>query len=74
MKDEELDMLREDYISAALLAQQAGFDAVDIRACHGYLLNELFAAYDRGGKYGGSFENRTRLLRDIIRGVKAQTD
>ena len=74
VKDEELDMLREDYISAAILAQQAGFDAVDIRACHGYLLNELFAAYKRGGKYGGSFENRTRLLRDIIRGVKAKTD
>lgn len=72
--DEELDKLRDDYISAAVLAQRAGFDAVDIRACHGYLLNELLAAYHRGGKYGGSFENRTRLLRDIVCGIKAQTD
>lgn len=72
--DEELEQLREDYISAAVLAQQAGFDGVDIRACHGYLLNELFAAYHRDGQYGGTFENRTRLLRDIIRGVKERTD
>lgn len=72
--DKELDQLRDDYIGAAVLAQQAGFDAVDIRACHGYLLNELFAAYGREGKYGGCFENRTKLLCDIIRGVKKETD
>lgn len=73
ISDDELDRLREDYITAAVLAEQAGFDAVDIRACHGYLLNELFAAYHRPGRYGGSYENRTRLLRDIVAEVKRQT-
>lgn len=71
--DEELDGLRGDYVAAAQLAEQAGFDAVDIRACHGYLLNELFAAYHRPGRYGGSYENRTRLLRDIVRDVREHT-
>ena len=64
--DEALEALEEDYVRAALLAEQAGFDAVDIRACHGYLINELFAAVNRPGRYGGSFENRTRLLMNIV--------
>lgn len=72
--DEELEALREEYIAAAVLAEQAGFDAVDIRACHGYLLAELLAAFERPGKYGGSFENRTRLLREIVRGVRGRTN
>lgn len=71
--DDELDQLKEDYIHAAELAEQAGFDAVDIRTCHGYLLNELLSAYSRPGKYGGSYENRTRLLKDIVKGVKERT-
>lgn len=64
--DDELEALEDDYVAAAQLAEQAGFDAVDIRACHGYLINELFAAVNRPGRYGGSFENRVRLLLDII--------
>lgn len=72
--DEELDALREDYIQAAVLAEKAGFDAVDIRACHGYLLNELFSAFERPGKYGGSYENRTRLVKDIVKGVRQKTN
>ena len=68
--DEELEALEDDYVSAILLAEEAGFDAADIRACHGYLINELFAAVDRPGRYGGSFENRIRLLMNIV--VKAQ--
>lgn len=71
--DEELEVLREDYIKAAVLAETAGFDAVDIRACHGYLLNELFSAFERPGGYGGSYENRTRLLKDIVKGVREKT-
>ncbi|MBQ6478962.1 MAG: hypothetical protein IJI44_06300 [Erysipelotrichaceae bacterium] len=67
ISDEELDRLEDDYIKAVKLAEKAGFDAVDIRACHGYLLNELFAAYDRPGKYGGPFENRTRLFVSICK-------
>ena len=65
--DEEIAALEDDYLRAAKLAIDAGFDAVDIRACHGYLINELFAAYRREGRYGGSFENRTRMLMNIVK-------
>ena len=70
--DDELEALEDDYVAAALLAEQAGFDAVDIRACHGYLINELFAAVGRPGRYGGSFENRVRLLLNIIDKAQAK--
>lgn len=69
--DRELDALPAMYVQSALLAREAGFDGVDIKACHRYLLSELLASHTRPGKYGGSFENRTRLLRDIVRAVKA---
>lgn len=65
--DDEIRRLETDYTKAVGLAALAGFDAVDIRACHGYLINELFAAYERRGEYGGSFENRTRMLMNIVR-------
>ena len=61
----------EAYARAAILAEKAGFDGVDIKACHGYLLSELLSAHTREGKYGGSFENRIRLLLDIIDAVRA---
>ncbi len=64
--DEYLDTVKENLIKGALLAQRAGFDGVDIKACHRYLNSELLSAYERDGKYGGSLENRTRLLRESI--------
>ena len=64
--DEYLDNLQESYVNAARLAFDAGFDAVDIKSCHGYLINELLSCYGRQGKYGGSFENRTRFLLETI--------
>ena len=70
MTDEEIDSIIEDYIRAAALAQKAGFHFVDIKHCHGYLGHEFLSAYDREGKYGGSFENRTRFLRDIVSGIR----
>ena len=48
------------------MAFEAGFDAVDIKSCHGYLINELFACHNRKGKYGGPFENRMRFLLEVI--------
>ena len=68
--DDYLDGLVEHYVKAAKLAFEAGFDAVDIKACHGYLINELLACHNREGRYGGSFENRTRLLLAIIDAIK----
>nr|WP_314458704.1 NADH:flavin oxidoreductase [uncultured Clostridium sp.] len=70
VSDGYLDSLVEKYVASALLAKEAGFDGVDIKACHRYLLSELLASHTRTGKYGGSFENRSRLLLDIIREVK----
>ena len=69
--DDYLKALEEKFGEAALLAKEAGFDAVDIKSCHGYLLAELSSAYTRPGEYGGSFENRTRLLRNGILSAKA---
>ena len=69
--DSELERLIEDYIKAAQLAWDVGADFVDIKHCHGYLLHEFLSAFTRPGKYGGSFENRTRLLRDIVAGIRA---
>lgn len=71
MSDDELDQLVSDFIQAAQLAHQIGFDFVDVKHCHGYLGHELLSAFDRPGKYGGSFENRTRFLRDIVAGIRA---
>lgn len=71
VSDDYLKSLEEKFGEAALLAREAGFDAVDIKSCHGYLLAELNSAYKRPGQYGGSFENRTRLLRNGIAAAKA---
>ena len=70
--DEYLDSLVPQYVRAAKLAEQVGFDGVDIKACHRYLMSELLSAYTRKGRYGGSYENRTRLYRDVIAAVKAE--
>jgi 2,4-dienoyl-CoA reductase-like NADH-dependent reductase (Old Yellow Enzyme family) len=59
------------YIRAAKLAWDVGADFVDIKHCHGYLLHEFLGAHTRPGKFGGSFENRTRILREIISGIRA---
>ena len=69
--DDEIDRLIEDYIRAAKVAADVGADFVDIKHCHGYLLHEFLGAHTRPGKYGGSFENRTRILRDVIAGIRA---
>ncbi len=66
--DEELDNLKQDFLSAAQLAREAGFDGIDIKSCHRYLVSELLASFTReGSRYGGSFENRTRFLLDTAK-------
>jgi 2,4-dienoyl-CoA reductase-like NADH-dependent reductase (Old Yellow Enzyme family) len=69
--DSEIEKLIEVYIAAAKIAWDVGADFVDIKHCHGYLLHEFLSAFTRPGKYGGSFENRTRILREIITGIRA---
>ncbi|MCP4092450.1 MAG: NADH:flavin oxidoreductase [Planctomycetes bacterium] len=68
--DVELQALPALYAAAAEKAVAAGFDFVDIKCCHGYLLHECLAATTRPGPYGGSFENRTRLFREIVAAVR----
>lgn len=70
--DEYLDRLQEKYVRAARLAFESGFDAVDIKSCHGYLINELLSAHTRSGKYGGSFENRSRFLLDVVDRIRSE--
>ncbi len=67
--DDYLDRVGEALVRGAELAQKAGFDGVDIKCCHRYLNSELLSAYTREGRYGGSFENRTRLLRESVKGA-----
>jgi len=66
VSDDYLDSLVDRYAAAAVVAIEAGFDALDVKACHGYLLGELLGAHTREGRYGGSFEDRTRLMLAII--------
>jgi 2,4-dienoyl-CoA reductase-like NADH-dependent reductase (Old Yellow Enzyme family) len=68
--DDELDELAEQYVAGAVLAQQAGFDFVDVKHCHGYLLHELLSGVAREGRYGGSFEGRTQFLRTVVAGIR----
>ena len=74
VSDGELEAVEEEMGNFAGLAKKAGFDAVEIKCCHGYLLGELLSAYERPGKYGGSFENRTRLTRNAVKAAKVHRD
>ncbi len=68
--DDDLERLIERYVAAAGLAREVGFQFVDIKACHGYLLHEFLSARARPGRFGGDFAGRTRLLRTIIARVR----
>lgn len=72
--DEYLDSLPEIFGHATKLAKEAGFDGVDIKCCHKYLFSELLSAYNRPGRYGGSFENRARLFFDSLDAAHVWTD
>ncbi|HBN84291.1 MAG TPA: flavin oxidoreductase/NADH oxidase [Clostridiales bacterium] len=71
--DDELERLEEEFVKAAVLAEKAGYDGVDIKSCHRYLISGLLAAHTRPGKYGGDFEGRTRFLLNVIDKVKDAT-
>src|SRR5205085_11284181 len=72
MSDDDIARLVDDFVHAACLVQRAGFAFVDIKHCHGYLGHEFLSAIDRPGRYGGSLENRTRFLREIVAGIRAE--
>lgn len=70
--DDELREIGRMFVGAAHLAHEAGFQFVDIKSCHSYLLQELMAGYTRPGHFGGDFAGRTRLLRWIIEQIRRE--
>lgn len=71
----EVEALREAYIAAAVRAEKAGFDGVEIHGAHGYILAQFLSAEinHREDRYGGSLENRARIIMEIIDGIRAST-
>jgi 2,4-dienoyl-CoA reductase-like NADH-dependent reductase (Old Yellow Enzyme family) len=72
MTDGEISQLIEDFVIAAKRVRNCGFDFVDLKHCHGYLGHEFLSAVHRPGRYGGSLENRTRFLRELVDGVRSE--
>jgi NADPH2 dehydrogenase len=72
LTDDEIARLIYDFVRASKQAERAGYAFVDIKHCHGYLGHEFLSAVDRPGRYGGNFENRTRFLREIVAGIRAE--
>jgi len=72
LSDGELEAIGDNYVQAARLAQQAGFDFVDVKSCHGYLLHELLGARQREGRYGGDLAGRTGLFERIVAGIRSE--
>ena len=71
VSDADVRGILEAFGEAARLAREGGFDFVDLKHCHGYLAHEFLGAHQRVGMYGGSFENRTRFLRELVEVVRA---
>jgi NADPH2 dehydrogenase len=71
LTDAQIAAIVEDFHRAARATSDLGFDFVDIKHCHGYLGHEFLSAHTREGKYGGSFENRTRFLREVVEGIRS---
>ena len=74
MTVEEIQNLIQRFVDTASQAEKAGFDGVQIHAAHGYLISQFLSPLTnkRNDEYGGSIENRMRLLVDIIKAVRAQ--
>lgn len=72
LSDDELERLIDDFVQAAKLAQRVGFQFVDVKACHGYLLHEMLSARSRPGRFGGDLQGRSRLMRTIIGRIQTE--
>jgi 2,4-dienoyl-CoA reductase-like NADH-dependent reductase (Old Yellow Enzyme family) len=71
LTDAEIDRIIDDYAAAAKLAHACGYQFVDAKACHGYLGHEMLGATTRPGRYGGSIENRTRFITNVIHAIRS---
>ena len=73
LSDDDVARIIDRFVEAARVAEHCGAKFVDVKHCHGYLGHEFLSAYSRPGRYGGSFENRTRFLREVVAGIRAST-
>lgn len=73
MNRAEIHEIRDAFVAAALRCEEGGLDGVEVHGCHGYLFHQFLSTFynDRTDEYGGSFENRSRLLFETIRAVRA---
>jgi len=71
LTDAEIRQIIDDFVAAGKMASDLGYDFVDIKHCHGYLGHEFLSAHTRDGEFGGSLENRTRFLREIVNGIRS---
>lgn len=71
----EVEQLIEDFVAAAVRSEQAGFEGVEIHGAHGYILAQFLSAEinKREDRYGGSLENRARIIFEIIDGIRGRT-
>lgn len=74
MTPDEIQRVIQDFISAAVRCEEAGFGGVEIHGAHGYLLTQFLSAEQnlRTDEYGGSYTNRTRIVREIIAGIERE--
>lgn len=72
MTTEEIRVIIDKFVSAAVRCKMAGYDGVELHGAHGYLLAETFSPYynNRTDEYGGSFEKRMRMITEIIHGIR----
>jgi len=70
LTDGEIEGILEKFHDAAKIAEELGFDFADIKHCHGYLGHEFLSAHTREGKFGGTLDNRTRFLREIVHTIR----
>lgn len=73
MTRRDMDLVRDQFVAATLLAEEAGFDLVEVHMAHGYLLSSFVSSLTnhREDEYGGSLENRLRFPLEVIRGMRA---
>lgn len=72
LSDGDIRQLIDDFVVAAKRAWDCGFQFIDLKHCHGYLGHEFLSAKTRDGDYGGSMANRTRFLRELTQGIRAE--
>lgn len=76
LTENEIFGIIDDFVSASVRAEKAGFDAVQLHGGHGYLLHDFLSSYGnrRNDNWGGSLENRCRIVEQIIKGIKEKTN